>query len=122
MTRQSLVGKEFESQSDFSESIKARWSLSALESFCTPARKDNKEEFTQPLLIFAASNWRDNLVLGKGEHEYRVSWDAIVINGRIEAYRVFVHRGEDSWQLETHYNPKLPTSDPGKIRRLIEQK
>jgi len=115
-----LVGDNFASQTEFAAAIERRWSLADLDSFCSPERISPKDVYVQPPIMFLAPHWHGEIVVGREPHSYVIVWDAIAIRGKVEAYRVWARRGQDSWHLEYHANPKFPFL-PEEIRRLMKE-
>jgi len=117
-SRQTFVGKTYKSQSEFENSLRNRWSLVALESYCTPARKADEDRYIQPPIMFGARNWEGEFKVGPKPDQFQVHWVAIAIRGRVEAYLLTASKGTDSWHLAYAANPKLPFF-PEELKKLI---
>ena len=107
--------RAFDSVDALTKALERRWPVTAIQTFCIPARRHNNA--FQNLVAF--SRWEGVLHAGIATGFDKVTWYASTNNGRADKYSIGVHRGTDFWLLEIgneqtlqefpHYEP-----DPSK--------
>jgi hypothetical protein len=87
----------FRSPAAFSRLLEERWSIAAIQRFCTPARRHND---AYQNLVPDGPVWEGRLYPGRKTGFDEISWYADTKRGRIDNYSLGVSRGNDFWLLE----------------------